>query len=113
MELRGLIILHAKRKAGKSRDYLESSEQRLAEAEEFINNSTEGDGNLETKLTLQEQLKKNYNISMKRGVKVQCFALSSDGQNKERNQQGIFSIWRRKILIRRRLLSWKIARGLK
>ena len=48
MELRGLIIRYAKRKARKSRDYLESLEQRLAEAEAFINNSTEGDGNLET-----------------------------------------------------------------
>ena len=58
MELRGLIIRYAKRKARKSRDYLESLGQRLAEVEEFINNSTEGDGNLETKLALQEQLKK-------------------------------------------------------
>ena len=58
MELRGLIIRHAKRKAGKSRDYLESSEQRLAEAEAFINHSTEGNGNVETKLMLQGQLKK-------------------------------------------------------
>ena len=57
MELRGLIIRYAKRKARKSRDYLESLEQRLAEVEAFINNNTEGDGNLETKLTLQEQLK--------------------------------------------------------
>ena len=57
LELRGLIIQYAKRKAQKSRDYLESL-QRLAETEAFINNSTEGDGNLETKLTLQEQLKK-------------------------------------------------------
>jgi len=58
MELRGLIIQYAKRKARKSRDYLVSLEQRLAETEAFINNSNEGDGNLETKLTLQEQLKK-------------------------------------------------------
>ena len=49
MELKGLIIRYAKRKARKSRDYLESLEQWLAEAESFINNSTEGDGNLETK----------------------------------------------------------------
>ena len=58
MELRGLIIRYAKRKAQKSRDYLECLEQWLAEAESLINNSTEGDGNLETKLTLQEQLKR-------------------------------------------------------
>jgi len=58
MELRGLIIQYAKRKTRKSRDYLVSLEQRLAETEAFINNSNEGDGNLETKLTLQEQLKK-------------------------------------------------------
>jgi len=58
MELRGLIIQYAKRKARKSRDYLESLEQRLAETETFINNSNESDGNLETKLTIQEQLKK-------------------------------------------------------
>ena len=57
LELRGLIIRYAKRKARKSRDYLKSLEQRLAETEALINNSTEGDGNLETKLTLQEQLK--------------------------------------------------------
>ena len=58
MELRGLIIQYAKRKARKSREYLESLEQRLAETEAFINNSNEDDSNLETKLTLQEQLKK-------------------------------------------------------
>ena len=58
MELRGLIIQYAKRKARKSREYLESLEQRLAETEAFINNSNEDDDNLETKLTLQEQLKK-------------------------------------------------------
>ena len=60
MELRGLIIRYAKRKARKSRDYLESLEQRHAEAEAFINNSTEGDRNLETKLTLRERLKKQF-----------------------------------------------------
>ena len=58
MELRGLIIQYAKRKARNSRDYIESLEQRLAETEAFINNSNEGDGNIETTLTLQEQLKK-------------------------------------------------------
>ena len=58
MELRGLIIQYAKRKAQKSREYLENLEQRLAETNAFINNFNEGDGNLETKLTLQEQLKK-------------------------------------------------------
>ena len=58
MELRGLIIQYAKRKARKSREYLESFEQRLAETEAFINNSNEDGDNLETKLTLQEQLKK-------------------------------------------------------
>ena len=58
MELRGLIIQYAKRKARKSREYLERLEQRLAETEAFINNSNEDDSNLETKLTLQEQLKK-------------------------------------------------------
>ena len=52
MELRG------KRKARKSREYIESLEQRLAETEALINNSNEDDSNLETKLTLQEQLKK-------------------------------------------------------
>jgi len=57
MELRGLIIQYAKLKSRKSSDYLESLEQRLAETEAFINNSNEGDSNLETKLTLQEQLK--------------------------------------------------------
>ena len=41
LELRGLIIRYAKRKALKFRDYLESLEQRLAETEAFINNSTE------------------------------------------------------------------------
>ena len=56
--IEGIIIRYVKRKARKSRDYLESLEQRLAETEAFINNSTEGDGNLKTKLTLQEQLKK-------------------------------------------------------
>ena len=45
------------------RDYLGSLKQRLAETEAFISNSTEGDGNLETKLTLKEQLKMNYSIS--------------------------------------------------
>ena len=90
MELRRLIIQYAKRKARKSREYLESLEQRLAETEAFINNSNEDDSNLETKLTLQEQLKKNYNISTKRRVKVQCFALNFDGPNREKNQQGIF-----------------------
>ena len=102
MELRGLIIQYAKRKARKSREYLESLEQRLAETEAFINNSNEDDSNLETKSTLQEQLKKNYNISRKRRVtKVQCFALNVDGPNREKNQQGIFSMWRQKNLIKR------------
>ena len=56
MELRGFkIIQYAKRKARKSREYLESLEQRLAETEAFINNSNVDDDNLETKLTLQEQ----------------------------------------------------------
>ena len=113
MELRGLIIQYAKRKARKSREYLERLEQRLAETEAFINNSNEDDSNLETKLTLQEQLKKNYNISTKRKVKAQCFALNFDEPNREKNQQGIFSMWRQKILIRRLLRSWKLARGLK
>ena len=58
MELRGLIIQYAKRKARKSREYLERLEQWLGETEAFINNSNEDDSNLETKLTLQEQLKK-------------------------------------------------------
>ena len=50
MELKGLIIQFSKRKARKSRDYLESLEQRLAETEAFVNNSCEGDGSLEAKL---------------------------------------------------------------
>ena len=57
-KLRDLIIQYAKRKARKSREYLERLQQRLAETEAFINNSNEDDSNLETKLTLQEQLKK-------------------------------------------------------
>jgi len=58
MALRGLIIRCAKRKARKSRENLESLEQRLAETKAFINNCNEGGDNLETQLTLQEQLKK-------------------------------------------------------
>ena len=50
MELSGLIIQYAKRKARKSREYLESLEQRLAETDAFINNSNEGDGNLKKEL---------------------------------------------------------------
>ena len=103
MELRGLIIQYAKRKARKSREYLESLEQRLAETDAFINNSNEGDGNLKKELQLC--------ISKKRRVKAQCFALSFSGPNRERNQQGIFSIWRQKILTGRLFLSWKPARG--
>ena len=50
MELRGLIIQYLKRKARKSRDYLESLEQRLPETEAFVNNSCEGHCSLETKV---------------------------------------------------------------
>ena len=60
MELRGLVIQNAKRKARKAREYLESLEQPLAETEAFINNGNENDSNLETKLTLLEQLKKEF-----------------------------------------------------
>lgn len=63
----------------------------LKRTEATVNNSTEGDANLETKLTLQVQLKKkNLNIFKIRGVKARCFALNFDGPNRVRNQQGIF-----------------------
>ena len=45
--IEGLIIQYAKHKAQKSRDYLESLEQQLAETEAFINTNNEGDHNLE------------------------------------------------------------------
>ena len=66
MELRGLIIQYTKRKTRTSRDNQESLEQRLAETEAFSNNSNEGDGNLETKLMLQEQLNKRITISLRK-----------------------------------------------
>jgi len=78
MELRGLIIIqYAKRKARKSREYLESLEQWLAETDAFINNSNEEDGN-----TAGTVKKKSYStcISTKRRVKAQCFTLSFSGR---------------------------------
>lgn len=68
MELRGLTIQYAKRKARKSREYIQSLEQRLAEIEEIINNNTDLDGNLESKIRQQEQLKKELqHLYEKRG----------------------------------------------
>jgi len=67
MELRGLIIQHAKCKAWKSRENLESLEQRLAEMEAFINNSSKDDGDLETQLRLQKQLIKELQYLYEKG----------------------------------------------
>lgn len=68
MELRGLTIQYVKRKARKSWEYIQSLEQCLAEIEEIINNNTDLDGNLESKIRQQEQLKKELqHLYEKRG----------------------------------------------
>ena len=113
MELRGLIIQYAKRKARKSREYLESLEQRLAETDAFINNSNEGDGNLETKLTLQEQLKKELQYIYEKKSEGALFRSKLRWTEQGEKPTRYFSIWRQKILTRRLFLSWKPARGLK
>ena len=88
-------------------------EQRLAETDAFINNSNEGDGNLETKLTLQEQLKKELQYIYEKKGEGALFRSKLRWTEQGEKPTRYFSIWRQKILTRRLFLSWKPARGLK
>ena len=50
--------------------------------------------NLETKLTLQDQLKKELQYLYEKKGEGAMFRSKLRWTNMERNQQGIFSIWR-------------------
>ena len=107
MELRGLTIQYAKRKARKSKEKLESLEQRLAETEAFISN--EDDGNLETQLTLQEQLKKELQyLYEKKGEGAMFRSKLRWTEQGEKPTWYFFQYGGKKFLITRLLLSWKL-----